>query len=145
MSVNADFGVCLVQFSDGKTWTRAQVIRMTIPGSNPRPTLTSVTVPAVGHDQTVADSTVTPSLAVDVLTLTTLAAGRGTLSLANGTLTYVAPFDIGTGYSRLSCHGPAQQFGLRHLHEDGRRWTDPHRGAASCRSRRVVVPFHLLR
>lgn len=90
VAVNANSGVGLVQFSDGKTWTRAQVIEMTIPGSDPGPTLTIKTVPAVGHDQTVADGTVAPGLAGDVLTLTTPTGGQGTLSLANGTLTYVA-------------------------------------------------------
>ena len=51
-----------------------------------------ITVPAeIGHGQTIAVGTVTPGLAGDTLNLTTTDPGRGTLSLAGGALSYLAP------------------------------------------------------
>ena len=62
---------------------------------DPGPQLTTTSLPAkLGHGQAVQVATVIGGLAGDTLALSTTMPGRGSLSLANGVITYTAP---GTG------------------------------------------------
>ena len=74
------------------------------------PKLTGVTVAKVGHGQTVKAATVLPGITGDQVSLATLTAGLGTLSLANGVVSYTAPNAGGPdsiGYQVIDQYGEA--------------------------------------
>jgi len=88
-------GIAALQFNDGTVWTRAQIVQAAMAATNPGPTVSTTTVKAVGHDKTVLIGSATPGLAGDVLSLATPTAGRGTLLLVDGKISYQAPDSAG--------------------------------------------------
>ena len=77
---------------------------------DPGPKVTGVTVAKVGHGQTETAATVLPGITGDQVSLATLTAGLGSLSLANGVVSYMAPSAGGPdsiGYQATDQYGDA--------------------------------------
>jgi Ca2+-binding RTX toxin-like protein len=75
---------------------------------DPGPVLTSTAPAKIGSGQTVQVATVAPGLAGDTSTLTVTQSGRGTLSFANGVVSYTAP---ATGGADAIAWQVADQYG----------------------------------
>ena len=82
--------------TDTVTFTATDQLGETVTGTiavtiDAGPKITATVPSKVGHGNSVAVATVATGLAGDTLTLATTTAGKGTLSLVNGVIIYVAP------------------------------------------------------